>query len=432
MDRPPSETLFRNVRVFDGKSARLSDPSHVLVRGNVIESVSTELPESLGRDQRLEFDGGNRVLMPGLIDAHWHAMFAAVPLQVLLTGDAGYLNILGANQAEATLQRGFTTVRDVGGPTFGLKRAIDEGIVTGPRIYPAGAPISQTSGHGDFRFPYELPRGVRGHLTHSEQTGTAVIADGVDEVLRGVREQLMLGASQIKVMAGGGVASSYDPIDVTQYTEAELRAAVDAASDWGTYVTVHAYTPHAVQRAIRAGVRCIEHGHLLDEETVTILAEQEVWWCPQPFLDDEDLSPVPPASRPKVMQIVEGTERAYELARQHDVKLAWGTDILFDQKLTRRQGAQLAKMTRWFTPSEVLAMATHKNAELCGLSGERNPYPGTLGVVERGALADLLLVDGDPLDDLGLLADPARNLLVIMKDGVVYKNALGEVSAGVP
>ena len=147
--------------------------------------------------------------MPGLIDAHWHAMFAAVPLQVLLNADAGYLNIVAANEAAATLQRGFTTVRDVGGPTFGLKRAIDHGIVAGPRIYPAGATISQTSGHGDFRFPYELPRGVRGHLTHSEQTGTAVIADGVDEVLRGVREQLMLGASQIKVMAGGGVASAY-------------------------------------------------------------------------------------------------------------------------------------------------------------------------------------------------------------------------------
>ena len=161
-----------------------------------------------------------------------------------------------------------------------------------------------------------------------------------------------------------------------------------------------------------------------------MLAEGGVWWCPQAFLDDEDLSPVPPASRPKLMQIVEGTERVYELAKKHHVKLAWGTDILFDPKLTERQGAQLAKMTRWFTSSEVLTMATRRNAELCGLSGERNPYPGALGVVEQGALADLLLVDGDPLEDVGLLADPAKNLSAIMKDGVLYKNTLGVSVAG--
>ena len=300
--------------------------------------------------------------------------------------------------------RGFTTVRDVGGPVFGLKRAIDEGVTAGPRVYPSGAFISQTSGHGDFRMLSELPRGVCGHLTHTEIIGAAVIADGVPEVLRGVREQLMRGASQIKMMAGGGVASAHDPIDATQYTEAELRAAVDAAENWGTYVLVHAYTPRAVQQAIRAGVRCIDHGHLLDDEDAIPLSA--------------------PGQRAHQLLIVEGTDRAYALAKKHGVKLAWGTDTLFDARLASRQGKQLAKMSRWFTAAEVLQMATSRNAALLAMSGERNPYPGTLGVIKEGALADLLLVNGNPLDNLDLIATPATSLAVIMKDGQVYKNLL--------
>ncbi|CAM3677713.1 amidohydrolase family protein [Occultella aeris] len=425
MTAATNETLFRNVRVFDGTSAQVSDPSDVLVRDGVIEVVSRS-PVAAAADgaPRVELDGGGRVLMPGLIDAHWHSMFATLPLQALMTADVGYVNILAAREAEATLQRGFTTVREAGGPVFGLKRAVDAGLVPGPRIYPAGAMISQTSGHGDFRFPFELPRGVCGHLAHIERIGACVIADGVPEVLRGVREQLRLGATQIKVMAGGGVSSSYDPIDVTQYTEAELRSAVDAASDWGTYVMVHAYTPAAVQRALRAGVRSIEHGHLLDSETVAMIAEHDAWWCPQPFLDDEDKVTVPPTSEWKLERILEGTERAYGLARQHGINLAWGSDTLFDARLATRQGAQLTKLTRWFGAAEVLTLATSANAQLCALSGERNPYPGVLGEVRSGAIADLLLVDGDPVADIDLLADPVANLVAIMKGGVLHKNTL--------
>ncbi|MDO9173231.1 MAG: amidohydrolase family protein, partial [Actinomycetota bacterium] len=371
-----------------------------------------------------EIDGGGRVLMPGLIDAHWHSAFAALPVSALLTADIGYVHLVAGRTAEQTLLRGFTTVRDAGGPTFGVKRAIDEGIISGPRIYPAGAMISQTSGHGDFRATHELPRGVCGHLAHTERIGGTVIADGVDEVLRGVREQLMLGASHIKMMAGGGVSSAYDPIDVTQYTEAELRAGVEAAANWGTYVMVHAYTPRAVQQALRAGVKCIDHGHLLDDETVAMIAEHDAWWSLQPFLDDEDAIPVPAASRDKQGMVTDGTDRAYGLAKKHGVKLAWGTDTLFDAHLATRQGAQLAKMTRWFTPVEVLRMATHDNAELCGLSGPRNPYPGKLGVVAEGALADLLVVNGNPLDDIELLAAPATGLSVIIKNGEIHKNLL--------
>jgi imidazolonepropionase-like amidohydrolase len=419
------DVLFGNVRVFDGVSASLSEPSNVLVRGNTIAAVSAQgIPAGPG-EERAEIDGAGRVLMPGLIDAHYHAAFATLSPIVLLTADPGYVHIQAAIGAEETLMRGFTTVRDAGGPVFGLKRAIDEGMAAGPRIYPSGAFISQTSGHGDFRFLSDLPRGVCGHLARIEIDGAAVIADGVPEVLRGVREQLMKGASQIKIMAGGGVASAHDPIDVTQYTEAELRAGVDAAEDWGTYVLVHAYTPRAVQRAIRAGVRCIEHGHLLDEETVSMMAENGMWWSLQPFLDDEDAVPVfGPKQRADQLLIVEGTDRAYALAKKHDVKLAWGTDTLFDAKLAARQGRQLAKMSRWLTAVEVLQMATSQNAELLAISGERNPYPGRLGVIEEGALADLLLVNGNPLDDLDLISTPATSLAVIMKDGKIHKNLL--------
>ena len=232
----------------------MTAPSDVVVRGDTIESVRpADVSAATEPDARV-IDGGGRVLMPGLIDAHWHATFAAVTADVAMTADPGYVHLVAGQEAERTLLRGFTTVRDAGGPAFALKRAIDEGVIAGPRIYPSGAFITQTAGHGDFRLRHEVPRDPCGVLSHGEVIGAATIADGVDQVLRAVREQLMLGASQIKVMAGGGVASPYDPIDVTQYTEAEVRAAVDAAENWGTYVMVHAYTPRAISH--RSGPAC--------------------------------------------------------------------------------------------------------------------------------------------------------------------------------
>ena len=415
--------VYRAVRVFDGTSPALTAPQDVVVRGNTIESVRpTDATAPVEPEARV-IEGTGRVLMPGLIDAHWHATFAAVTVQVAMTADPGYVHLVAGQEAERTLLRGFTSVRDAGGPAFALKRAIDEGVIAGPRIYPSGAFITQTSGHGDFRFRHEVPRDPCCALSHTEVTGAATIADGVDQVLRAVREQLMLGASQIKVMAGGGVASPYDPIDVTQYTEAEIRAAVDAAENWGTYVMVHAYTPRSISQSIRAGVRCIEHGHLIDDATAQLIAEAGVWLSLQPFLDDEDAIPIPdPATRLKQLQITDGTEQAYTLARKHGVKVAWGTDTLFDASLATRQGKQLAKLTRWYTSAEVLTMATADNAQVLALSGPRNPYPGRLGVVEPGALADLLVVDGDPIADIDLLAEPDRNLVVIMKDGVIHKD----------
>ena len=423
---PAAVTLFNNVRVFDGKGPALSPPMNVLVTGNVISKISKD-PIATDRSTNTKIiDGAGRTLMPGLIDAHVHMTLSNVPQALFFTADPNYTMLRQGKAAGDMLMRGFTAGRDVGGNSFGLKRSIDEDVIPGPRIWPAGAGISQTSGHGDYRSVHDLPRNPTDPLHFSERLGATRIADGVDDVLRGTREQLMLGASQIKLMAGGGVASDYDPLDVTQFTEAEIHAAVEAADSWNTYVTVHAYTPKAIQSAIRAGVKCIEHGQLADDATAKIMAENGIWWSLQPFLDDEDAIPFKEgsANRKKQLQMVAGTDNAYMLAKKYKIKTAWGTDTLFDAKLAARQGAQLSKLTRWYTPAEVLIMATGNNGELLAMSGPRSPYQGKIGVVEEGALADLLLVDGDPVANIKLIEDPVKNFVVIMKDGKTYKNSL--------
>ena len=340
-------------------------------------------------------------------------------------GDPGYNNLVAGEEATDTLMRGFTTVRDVGGPAFGLKRAIDEGIVKGPRIYPSGAMITVTSGHGDFRQLTDLPRTIGGMLTRMEQIGGAMVADSPDEVRVRTREQLMQGASQIKLTAGGGVSSPFSPNDVMTFTEAELRAAVEAAENWGTYVVAHAFTPAAIQRSIAAGVKCIEHGFLMDDATARLIAEKGIWLSLQPLPEEMRTGlPVGSVQRAKADEVWPGIARTYEFAKKYKIKTAWGTDVLFSRALAQHQGAILASLTRWYTPAEALVMATSTNAELLALSGKRNPYPGKLGVVEQGALADLLLVDGNPLENLNLVADADKNFLVIMKDGAIYKNTL--------
>lgn len=414
-------TLFQNVRVFDGKGVALSTPTNVLVRGNKIEKISAQ-PIAVDRraDTRI-IEGSGQTLMPGLIDVHWHAMLIRTsPAE--MTGDVGYNNLLAGEEATDTLMRGFTTVRDVGGPVFGLKRAIDEGVVRGPRIFPSGAMLTVTSGHGDFRTPADLPRAF-GTLTRQEQVGGSMVVDSPDEMRVRAREQLMQGASQIKVTAGGGVSSPHSPLDVTTFTEAELRAAVEAAENWGTYVAAHAFITEAIRRSIAAGVKCIEHGFMMDEATAKLMADKGIWLSLQPLPEEMRLGLAEgTVQRAKADEVWPGIDNTYQLAKKYKIKTAWGTDVLFSRALAQRQGAILASLVRWYTPAEALAMATGTNAELLALSGKRNPYPGKLGVVEEGALADLLLVDGNPLENIGLVADPDKNFLVIMKDGKVYKD----------
>ena len=286
----PKGVLFENVRIFDGAADKLSAPMNVLSVGKQIKSISMATIPIPPNVAATKINGAGRTLMPGLIDAHTHIMFATLPQLAVLTGDIGFINVAAVKAANEMLLRGFTSIRDMGGPVFGLKRGIDAGLVTGPRIWPAGAFISQTGGHGDFRLPNDFPARP-GDYTFSERVGGAAIADNPDTVRKRAREQLALGASHIKLMAGGGVSSVYDPLDVTQYTVPELHAAVEAAENWGTYAAVHAYTPRAVRQAIEAGVRCIDHGQLLDEPTVSLMAEKGAWWSLQPFLDDEDATP---------------------------------------------------------------------------------------------------------------------------------------------
>jgi imidazolonepropionase-like amidohydrolase len=418
----PSAVLFENVRIFDGSSERLSAPSNVLVAGNVIKTISSAPIAAPPGVALTRVAGGGRTLMPGLIDAHTHLMFETLTQEAVLTADLAFVTVAAVKGANDMLMRGFTSARDLGGPVLGLKRGIDRGLVPGPRIWPSGAMISQSGGHGDFRLPTELPA-APDSFHFSERMGAAAIADDAETVRKRAREQLALGASQLKLMAGGGVGSSYDPLDVTQYTVPELRAAVEAAENWGTYVTVHAYTPRAVRQAIEAGVRCIDHGHLLDDATVKLMADKGVWWSMQPFTDDRPSAFAEgSAKRIKQLQVYNGSDAAYALAKKHKVKLAWGTDVLYSAENAAGQGKMLSKMVRWYTPAEVLRMATADNAELLALSGPRNPYPGKLGVVQEGALADLLLVDGDPLANINLIDDPAKNFLVIMKDGKIQKH----------
>lgn len=420
--QPPARLLITNARVFDGRSDALTGVMNVLIVGNKINRISAD-PIEPGEGATV-IDAGGRTLMPGLIDAHTHLMFSTLSVPATLTSDLGYLSVVAAKGAEQTLMRGFTSVRDLGGPVFGLKKAIDNGFAVGPRIWPSGPFISQSGGHGDFRLPTEFPA-AEGAMNPAERVGGTVIADSPDLVRKRTREVLALGATQIKLMAGGGVSSNYDPLDVTQYTVEEIRAAVEAADNWGTYVTVHAYTPRAVRQAIEAGVKCIDHGQLLDEETVQLMAEKDIWWSLQPFIED-GTSPFPEGSpnRLKQQEMYAGTDRAFALAKKHGVKIAFGTDKLFDARAAAMQNNNLVRMKRWFTPVEVLRLVTSGNAGLLALSGNRSPYAGKLGVIEAGALADLLIVDGDPTVNLELLEDPARNLVLIMKDGRVYKNTL--------
>jgi Imidazolonepropionase and related amidohydrolases len=324
--------LLTNLRLFDG-SPVLDGQVCILIKDGVIDAL---LPVDTPVEGALVIDCGQRVVMPGLIDAHWHTTLAAITELDAMSSDAGYVHLVAAHEAEKTLMRGFTTVRDPGGPSFALKRAIDEGMVVGPRIFPSGAMISQTSGHGDFRMRSEVPRSALRSLSFTEQIGAAEIADGDAQVLRRTREQLLLGASQIKLLAGGGVASLHDHLDSTQFMESELKMAVAAAADWGTYVMVHAYMPRSIQRAIRAGVRSIEHGQLADEETARMMADNDIWWSLQPFLQDEDANVYPdPVRRERQRLVAQGTANAYEFAQRFNIRTAWGTDVLFNPEKPR-------------------------------------------------------------------------------------------------
>lgn len=413
--------LIKNVQIFDGISDHLI-AGHVLVENRTIAAIDTA-PIAECAEMTI-IDGSDRVLMPGMTDAHVHLVGMAHTMLELFTATQTQLAAAALARAKDTLLRGFTTVRDVAGDTAGIKHVIDGEPALGPRIYPSQAAISQTAGHGDFGFPYERPTALGGRESRAEQIGMMRVADGADRVVAAVREQLKGGASQVKLMAGGGVASVYDSLSSVQFTPVELRAAVDAAADYGTYVATHVYNVAGIRRAVEAGVKSIEHGQLADEPTIAMLAEREVWLSTQPFAEHDHS--FPDADRTaKNREMCRGAGQVYRWAKKHGVKLAWGTDLLFEPENNGRQSEMVARLGEFFTPVEALKMVTSGNAELFRLAGERDPYRSArLGEITTGSWADMLLINGDPTKDLGLLADPAGNIAVIVKDGVVVKNRL--------
>ncbi len=420
------QTLFKNVMVFDGSNDTLYK-ADVLVKGNMIDQVSSESIEVSDSKNTTVIDGAGRTLMPGLIEAHNHLMFPVPNTAWFNSHDMTYIAAAAGEEAKGFLMRGWTTVRDIGGPSMGLHRAVEDGRIIGPRIYSSSAVIGQTSGHGDMR-DYVDPHPNMVEYTHPFFDQFSFIADGPAEVQRSVREALRRGAVHIKVMAGGGVSSTFDPLYTVQYSAEEFRAATEAAADYGTYVAVHAYTDESIIRAIENGVKVIEHGQLMTEKSAQLMAEKDIWVgsnCQVLNLSDEEVSFLNPIQLAKFYKIKEGLDNQMKLIKKYNLKAHLGSDIFGSSANFITARKELSCRKQWFTSAEIAKQATAINGELLALTGVRNPYPaGPLGVIKKGAYADLLIVEGNPLKDVSILEDYEKNMKIIMKDGVIYKNDL--------
>ena len=419
---PTPPTVFTNFLLFDGKSNALRGGLALIVEGGRIKAVATG--DTAGPEGSRTIDCGGRVVMPGLIDAHWHSIFAALPIPTLLSAELGYTlprrQRRGGAHADARIHYGAGPRRSVVCAQAGDRRRTRTGT----------AHLSVRGHDHHDRRPWGHASPVRPAAEPGRPgerdgtTGAANIADSADEVRLRVREQLLEGASQIKLVGGGGVSSPRTTLDMLTFSEPELRAGVEAAADRNTYVAVHAYPPAAIQRAIAAGVQCIEHGHLMDEATAKLMADKGIWLSTQPFIGEDDTVPLSGQSRINLLQVIAGTNTAYPMAKEYKLKTAFGSDMLFSAQKATRQGIMLTHLKRWYENAEILKMATGTNGELLALSGPRNPYPGKLGIIEEGAFADLLVVDGDPIANIALVENPETNFLVIMKGGKIYKDTL--------
>lgn len=418
---PPQQILIQNVSIWDGTSDAAVPNQNLLVEDHLIKTIGADVNAD---PTATIIDGAGLFLMPGIIDAHTHLASPVSPL-LRTQEDTFYIAAISLRVARMYLMRGWTTMRDVGGPSQGLGRAIDAGHAIGPRVYPSATTISQTSGHGDRRArtaPHPNMTGVRDLASERYSR----IADGPDEVRRAVRESLRQGAVQIKLTAGGGISSDFNPLDSLQFSLEELTAAVEAASDWGTYVTVHAYTDGSVNRALDAGVKVIEHGHLLSEPTLRRIKKDGAYLSSQSFGFVREMRTNSNSARARKSQMVmDGVDAMMTTAKRIGLPVAFGTDSFGSLETYRRGIKEFTYRKRWFESLEILKQATSHNAKLLELTGLRNPYPdGPLGVIVEGAYADLLLVDGDPLSDASILEDYENTLKLIMKDGHIYKNTL--------
>jgi imidazolonepropionase-like amidohydrolase len=408
-----SLVLLRGALLWNGSGQAPVEGAQVLVEHERIKEVADGPLSSAGARS---IDLGGRFLMPGLIDAHFHAVAADPNLAKLETMPPSMLYQHARRILEGALQRGFTTVRDAGGADYGLARAVESGLIAGPRIFYAGRALSQTGGHGDFR-PFE-----RGQLCLCGQGSLALtqIADGVTEVRRAAREELRKGASQIKIMASGGIASPSDPIWNLQYSEEEVRAAVWEARSWRTYVMAHAYTPEAIRRSVAFGVRSIEHGNLIDAETAAFCAREGAYVVPTLATYDaierqgRDLG-APEAMLAKLEDVREAGRRSLEILKAAEVRTGFGTDLL--GAMHDEQLSEFAIRAEVLSPEEILFSATATNAALLGRGEE-------LGRVAAGARADLIALDGNPLEEISVLSGQGERIALIMQGGRIVKEAL--------
>ena len=415
---PKTSVLITNANIFDGTSDRLATGMSVLVEGNKIAKIAKSIPAPAGATV---IDAKGRTLTPGFNACHEHIMMQMNAIDLLLS-DTRYQTAVATRTAEMYLRSGFTSVRDAAGNTFGLKRAIDEDVIPGPRIFPSGPMISQTAGHADHR-RFDWPEAAGGIPSRPMANFDMAVVDGVPEVLKATRESLRMGATQIKIAVGGGTGSYADPLDVVEFTPEEIRAAVQAAADYQTYVMAHVYNVEGIRRAIDNGVKSIEHGQLMDEPTMKLMKEKGIKLCSQVIVYTGIPKGYTEDQAAKHRAAYDGIDNMFKIAKKIGYQdIGFGFDIITDPDMVKRQNDEFVLRTKWFTNAEILRQATSTTAEIIGMSHRFNP--GKLGVIEQGALADILLINGDPLQDISILTKPEENLALIMKDGKIYKNTI--------
>ena len=418
-----TQTLITNVRVFDGKADDLTAATSVLIEGDKFKAIAPNLDAPADATR---IDGGGRVLMPGLSDMHVHLQWNLGPLQFMISRQ-DYIAALTLREAEATLMRGFTSVRDTGGGVHGVARAIDEGLFPGPRIQGSHAAITMTAGHGDFRNRNVAIDKFGGPPeTEFEKMGIVRNADGVPDVLAAARDNFRQGANFIKLFVGGAISGLYDPLDIAEYSDDEILAVANEAKRWNTYMSVHTYTDFSTKTALELGAMSIEHGNLMTEATLELLVDKGAWLSTQTGIF---LIPLPDgfsdAQKARQQQAAEGLDNMMTLAKQYGAKIALGSDLVGSPESKVAHVEEFTARTTWFSNAEVLKQATSQNGQLWALAGPRNPYGETpIGVIEEGAYADLLIMEGNPLEDISVMTKPEENLSIIMKGGVVYKDTL--------
>jgi imidazolonepropionase-like amidohydrolase len=439
----PQQVLLKNVNIFNGTEDKLYENHQVLVEGNTIKAISSGEIEA--KSHATVIDGGGRTLMPGLIDSHVHfnLMLDGGPL-ALENATWEEIGTYAVYAAQEWLRNGFTTVRDMGGMHQGMRRVIDKGLIAGPRLYVCGGFISQTSGHGDFRSESGAVGQFDRPTSNTVRLGISRIADGVDEV-RGVsRSNFAGGADYLKIMIGGGVSSEKDPLHSQQYSFEELQAAVEAAEQWDTYVAAHVYLDAHIQRGLDAGIKVFDHAQFITEQTARNLKAKGAFISPNVAGMNPDLLKHPVYGNPKgpqypkVLRFMEDSKNLFDVLKKVEPKVVFNSDIVFTTGPRMRAHLDHEKwaLANGIGNFAALKAMTSTGGELAALTGENNPYNGKIGVIEKGALADILLVDGNPLKDMAVIggnsqwldAEPrgpeVEPIRVIMKDGKIYKNTL--------